>query len=210
MRSDVVLVALALALASCTHHEKPEDRPPPSQPAGPPPGDAAYVGTETTTFTPGSRRALIYTWSNRFPLKVQGDVEWLIDSSIYQKTKDGANAWRLIYYTKDGHEALQVGACEYVSPEAAKESYEKVLGSIPAPAPLTVAGCDDGAQGAFGDHALALAVSSRYLFIFDRPRAKVVGDPAVKTIVKACLTEPPSDDQPPAEGDPAAPKPKGD
>jgi hypothetical protein len=209
MRSEL-LVAVALALTGCTHHEKPEDHPPPpAQPAGPPPGDAAHIGTETTTFTPGSQRALIYTWSGRFPLKVQGDVEWLIDSSLYQKTKDGANAWRLIYYTKDGHEALQVGACEYVSPDAAKESYEKVLANVPSPTPLAVEGCDDGAQGAFGDHALALARSSRYLFIFDRPRAKVVGDPAVKTIVKACLTEPPSDDQPPADGE-SAPKTKGD
>jgi hypothetical protein len=199
MRSETRVVLLAVALLGCQPAPKPEDgapkRPPPS-------GDAASLGTETTTFKPGSRRALIFTWSSRFPVQVE---DWLLEESLYQKTDDAANAWKVLYATKDRKEILQVAACEYVSADSARLSYENVLSKVGDPSPLSIEGCEQAAAGSFGDHALALARSSRYLFIFDRPRAKEIGEPVVKTIVKACLTEPRSDDQPPDAAPVASP-----
>jgi len=186
MRSEACLILL-LALAGCS------DPPPPPEATGPAKGDAAYVGTETEAFRPGSRRAAIYTWRDRFPLEVLGDVTWILHESFYTKTEDLANTWKVLYATGDSKEALQVAACEYTSPEAARTTFDEFRSKIES-APITVEGCDAAVTGHKDTEALAAAVSSRYLFIFDRPRAKDVGEPALKAIVKACFTEPPPDE----------------
>ena len=54
-------------------------------------------------------------------------------------------------------------------------------------APATV---DKATTAKIGDHALAAVLSTRYLFIFDRPQGDEVAEAAVKEVVKACFTEP--------------------
>lgn len=190
MRSELAWLVL---LAGCAAHGGDTGTPRPMKRAAPPSrGDAAFVGTEMTSFKPGSNRAVIFTWNSRFPGIVQGpDVAWILDDSLYQKTEDAANAWKVLYYDKERTQVLQVAACEYVSPEAASESYGAVAAKLEARAPLAVPSCEDASVGRLGEDALACARSSRYLFIFHRPRAKEVGEPVVQAIVKACLTEPP-------------------
>lgn len=139
----------------------------------------------------GNRRALIYTWRGRFPRELQGDVEWILSQDEYVKTKDMANTWKVVYCTRDGAQLLQIAACEYVSPKAASDSYDEFVSKVEAPGALTAPeGCDKATTAKLGEHSLAAVLSSRYLFIFDRPQGAGVGEGVVKAFVKACFTEP--------------------
>jgi hypothetical protein len=191
-RPLLALVAV-LALASCGGDPPRRDPPPQERPR---PAEVAPVASpqERVELRVGNRRALIYTWRGRFPKELQGaDVLWILSQDEYVKTEDFANTWKVVYCTKDGSKVLQIAACEYVSPKAASESYDSFASKVEKPAPLAAPeGCEKATAAALGDHALAAALSSRYLFIFDRPGGPEVGEGVVKTFVKACFTEPKS------------------
>jgi hypothetical protein len=196
MRSEALLIA-ALLLAGCGGDS---DAPPQKkeQQKAPPPasrGDAAALGTDTVTLPrPGSQRALIYTWRGRFPGTLQDDVEWILSSDEYVKTEDMANTWRVVYCTKDGKQFLEIAACEYVSNEAAAQTYDNFLSKVEKPAPMAAPeGCEKATAATLGSHALAGVLSTRYLFIFKRAAAPSIGEDVVKTFVKACFTEPKGD-----------------
>src|SRR5580658_5384279 len=102
MRSEALGPLLLVVLAGCGGDTAPPRKvvapPPPSIPEG-----------QRVEITPGSRRALIYTWRDRFPREIQTDDSvWLLNDADYQKTKDFANAWKLLYTTKDGKKLIQV------------------------------------------------------------------------------------------------------
>jgi hypothetical protein len=206
MRSRALVVALVLA--GCGGGETPQTKQqdehrgaPSGRPDAPrkqPEPETAAVGTpaEKLELRVGNRRALIYTWRGRFPRTLPGSVEWILKEDEYVKTDDLANTWKVVYCTKDGAQLLQIAACEYVSPQAASETYDRVLSKIEKPEPMATgegwapATIDKATTAKLGDHALAAVLSSRYLFIFDRPQGDEIAEAAVKEVVKACFTEP--------------------
>ena len=195
MKLGPLLLALA-CLAGCGG-DPPKKEPPPQK--TPPPREVAPVASpqgpqERVELRVGNRRALIYTWRGRFPRELQSqDALWFLKEDEYVKTEDFANTWKVVYCTKDGSKFLQIAACEYVSPKAAAESYDSFVSKVEKPTPLASPdGCDKATAASLGDHALAAALSSRYLFIFDRPGGPEVGESVVQSFVKACFTEPKS------------------
>ena len=186
-----VALALALAAAGCGGGAEKKKDPPPRKEER---ATTAPVGTaeERVEMRVGDRRALIYTWRGRFPRTIaDGDIEWILSEDEFVKTEDFANAWKVVYCTKDGSKLLLVAACEYVSEQAASESYASFVSKVETPGALAAPeGCEKATSAKLGDDALAAVLSKRYLFIFDRRGAAEVGAPVVAAVVKACFTEP--------------------
>jgi hypothetical protein len=133
---------------------------------------------------PGSRRAAVFAWRDRFPREIHdADTIWMLGSGDYIRTQDAANAWKLNYVTPDGKTAMRVAACEYLSTTAALSAFESAQKSVTA-SPLTLDLCDKSFVGP--NREVACALATRYLFFFDRPSSVAV----VQTFVRACLTEP--------------------
>jgi hypothetical protein len=191
-KARLALSASLLLLAGCAARGG-EAAPAASTPAAVP--EPAPVGSESAIEIPrpGSTRAAIYAWRDRFPRELAGDPGWILRTTDYVKSPDFANVWRVAYCTPDGTQTLEIAACEYVSPQAARESWDSFLARVEGRAPLAIAGCDEGARARKGDTALAGALSTRYLFIFKRPEAADVGDAIPRIFVKACFTEPTED-----------------
>ncbi|HZU98071.1 MAG TPA: hypothetical protein VFF73_15310 [Planctomycetota bacterium] len=133
---------------------------------------------------PGSRRASVFAWRDRFPLEIcDADTVWMLGTGVYIRTEDAANAWKLNYITRDGARAMRVAACEYYTQNAALAAYESAQKAV-ASSPLTLDHCEKGFVAP--NREVACALANRYLFFFDRPSSVAV----VQTFVRACLTEP--------------------
>src|SRR5579872_395838 len=119
-----------------------------SAPAEKPPHEKQCDDCESVELPiPGSRRASVFAWRDRFPREIHdADTIWMLGSGDYIRTQDAANAWKLNYVTPDGKTAMRVAACEYLSTNAALSAYESAQKSVTA-SPINLDLCEKSFVG---------------------------------------------------------------
>src|SRR5207249_4025320 len=73
-----------------------------------------FQGT-TETVSPGSKRALIFTWRDRFPREIAAvGTTWFMGFAPYERTDAMANRWTVPWCASDGPKLIMI-AEEHVS-----------------------------------------------------------------------------------------------
>ncbi len=188
-----LLVALVLAgIVGCSSSRTPETDDRKAEPEAPPRGAKEEKAPDRIVVQhPGSTRAWIYTWREKFPRELP--PHWILGDATYVRTDDFANAWKLQYVTANGERELRVAAAEYGSNEAAKlqiDEAERAIAARGTPSKLSPpAGAERACAGFVEGTAVAAILSGRYLFTFGAPVSSEVGGDAVRGFVAACFAE---------------------
>ncbi|MBI3724188.1 hypothetical protein HY251_09590 [bacterium] len=203
------LLAL-LCIAGCSSGSAPPPRP--EKRPEPPPRREPQDGERVL---PGAKLAAIAQLRNNLPLELTAgskeEPAWLLVDASYLKTPEGSNAWEIAYTNSES--LLNVAAIEYPSDALARERYDGVVARVSSASstkPLAIKGVERACAATLAErdaatdrpvpHGIALAVSGRFLFMFDRPGAEGADAAVVSRFVEHCLDvlKPPAATQEPA------------
>jgi hypothetical protein len=186
------LVLLLLVLAGACSSTREPDAPPPrngGQDGAKAPDKKAPPREQQTLELehPGSTRAFIYTWREKFPKDLGF---WQLAEASYVRTDDFANTWKLTY--RAGERELRVAAAEHGTREGARsqiDDAERAIKARGAPLALEVPGAERACAGLVEGNAVAAVLSGRYLFSFGAPVASSIDAGTVREFVAACFAE---------------------